>query len=246
MLMKKQASWCQISVTTNCLPNKELETSHWIKTLSAFPAKKPSALGQEISNTEMRTEHVTHTGPCRAQWPSGFHVSTATGHTGQKHSTFNKIHFYPAFCISTHFSLLEIPLSYQAYSDLFLSAWNSPFVNSSSGFPGGTVIKNPPANAGDARDVDLIPGSERSPGVGNGNPLQFLPGECHGQRSLVGYSPWGRKEWDVTEHTHRHAILPQEKITFKAQPGCHIFPWKCLSLGLHGPRICYLHIYSRP
>jgi len=36
------------------------------------------------------------------------------------------------------------------------------------GFPGGTVIKNPPANAEDARDMDSIPGSERSPGVGNG------------------------------------------------------------------------------
>ena len=38
------------------------------------------------------------------------------------------------------------------------------------GFPGGTVVKNPPANAGDA---DSIPGSGRSPGVGNGNPLQY-------------------------------------------------------------------------
>ena len=34
------------------------------------------------------------------------------------------------------------------------------------------MVKNPPANAGDARDVGLIPGSGRSPGVGNGNPLQ--------------------------------------------------------------------------
>ena len=38
------------------------------------------------------------------------------------------------------------------------------------GFPGGSVVKNPPANAGDS---DLIPGSERSPGGGNGNPLQY-------------------------------------------------------------------------
>ena len=30
----------------------------------------------------------------------------------------------------------------------------------------------------------------------------FLPRESHGQRSLVGYSPWGRKELDMTEHTH--------------------------------------------
>ena len=28
-----------------------------------------------------------------------------------------------------------------------------------------------------------------------------LPGKCHGQRSLMGYSPWGHKEWDTTEHT---------------------------------------------
>ena len=38
------------------------------------------------------------------------------------------------------------------------------------GFPGGSVVKNPPANAGDA---DLIPGLGRFPGEGNGNPLQY-------------------------------------------------------------------------
>ena len=41
------------------------------------------------------------------------------------------------------------------------------------GFPGGSVVKNPPANAGDIGDAGLIPGSERSPGSGNGNPLQY-------------------------------------------------------------------------
>ena len=40
-------------------------------------------------------------------------------------------------------------------------------------FPGGTVVKNLPVNARNTRDVDLIPGSGRSPGVGNGNPLQY-------------------------------------------------------------------------
>ena len=39
-------------------------------------------------------------------------------------------------------------------------------------FPGGSVVKNLPANAGDARDMGLIPGSGRSPGKGNGNQLQ--------------------------------------------------------------------------
>ena len=40
-------------------------------------------------------------------------------------------------------------------------------------FPSGIVIKNLPAKAGQARDVGLIPGSGRSPGVGNGNPFQY-------------------------------------------------------------------------
>ena len=43
-------------------------------------------------------------------------------------------------------------------------------LNSNEGFLGGSVVKNPPANAGDA---GLIPGSGRSPGEGNGNPLQY-------------------------------------------------------------------------
>ena len=40
------------------------------------------------------------------------------------------------------------------------------------GFPGGSVVKNPLANVGGARDMGLILGSGRSPGVGNGIPLQ--------------------------------------------------------------------------
>ena len=41
------------------------------------------------------------------------------------------------------------------------------------GFPGAAVVKNLPADVGNARDVGLIPGSERSPGEGNGNPLHY-------------------------------------------------------------------------
>ena len=59
--------------------------------------------------------------------------------------------------------------------------------------------KNPPANAGDARDMGSIPGLERSPRVGNGNSLQYS-GKFHGQKSLMGYSPWALKESGVTEH----------------------------------------------
>ena len=63
-------------------------------------------------------------------------------------------------------------------------------------FPGGSVGKEPAHNEG---DLGSIPGLRRSPGEGNGNPLPvFLPGEIREQRSLVGYSPWGHKEWDTT------------------------------------------------
>ena len=41
------------------------------------------------------------------------------------------------------------------------------------GFPGGSVVRNSPANTGDIRDVNSIPGSGRSPGRGHGNPLQY-------------------------------------------------------------------------
>ena len=65
------------------------------------------------------------------------------------------------------------------------------------------VVKNLPENAGDIRDMSLISGSGRYPGGEQGNPLQYA---CHGwtedgQRSLVGYSPQGRKELDMTEAT---------------------------------------------
>ena len=59
------------------------------------------------------------------------------------------------------------------------------------GFPGGSVVKNPSANAG---DEGLIPGSGRSPGEENGNPFIFLPRKSHRQRSMVGYSPRGCKK----------------------------------------------------
>ena len=69
-----------------------------------------------------------------------------------------------------------------------------------SSFPGGASGKEPPANAGDIGDLGLIPGSGRPSGGGHGNPTPvLLPGESHGQRSLAGHSPRGRKESDTTE-----------------------------------------------
>ena len=61
--------------------------------------------------------------------------------------------------------------------------------NHPMGFPGGLVVKNPPANAEDTGDTGSASGSGRFPGVGNGNPLQYSCQEkFHGQRSLAGCS----------------------------------------------------------
>ena len=61
------------------------------------------------------------------------------------------------------------------------------------GFPGGSDGKVSACNAG---GLGSIPELGRSPGEGHGNPLQYSCLENpHGQRSLVGYSPWGRKSW---------------------------------------------------
>ena len=71
-----------------------------------------------------------------------------------------------------------------------------------SGFPGGSVLKNPPANAGDVGDwvepwVGKIPWRRRWQLTS-----VFLPGKSNGQRSLVGPSPRGHKKSDTTEQTH--------------------------------------------
>ena len=61
------------------------------------------------------------------------------------------------------------------------------------------VVKNTPANAGDLRDMRLISGFGKIPWRRTWQPTAvFLPGESHGQRSLVGYSPWGHKESNMT------------------------------------------------
>ena len=64
---------------------------------------------------------------------------------------------------------------------------------------GCSVVKNLSANA---EDAGLIPGWGRSPGEGNGNPLQYsLPGKFHGQKSLASYSPCSqRMERDFSQH----------------------------------------------
>ena len=114
--------------------------------------------------------------------------------------------------------------SYHRWSDLFVPQensvdsavfqrlwWYSILESQKRDFPQGTLLwasqvmlvwKNLPACAGDTRDMGLVPQSERSSGAGKANALQyFFLGKFHGQRSLMGYSPWGCEESDTTEHT---------------------------------------------
>ena len=81
------------------------------------------------------------------------------------------------------------------------------------------LVKNTSANAEDPGDTELIPVSGRSPGERKGNPLQyfffffasiFLLEKFHGQRSLVGYSPWDHKESDMIEDA---CMSPKRKQT---------------------------------
>ena len=75
------------------------------------------------------------------------------------------------------------------------------------GFPGGSDGKESTCNAG---DLGLIPGVERSPGGGHGNPLEYSCLENpYGQRGL-GCSPWGRKESDMTERVKVKKVLMTE------------------------------------
>ena len=65
------------------------------------------------------------------------------------------------------------------------------------GFPGGSDGKESTCNAG---ELGLVPGLVKIPWRRTWQPTPvFLPGEAHGQRSLAGCSPWGRKESDTTE-----------------------------------------------
>ena len=73
------------------------------------------------------------------------------------------------------------------------------------GLPRSSAVKEFACNAGDPGSV---PGLGRSPGEGHVNPLQYsCPENPHGQRSLAGHSPWGRKDSDTTKYsTAQHSV----------------------------------------
>jgi len=96
--------------------------------------------------------------------------------------------------------------------------------------PDGSDSKESTCNS---EDLGLIRGLGRSPGGGNGYPLPtpvFLPGESHGQRSLIGYSPWGCKESGMTEQLTLsfpfHNQLIKETQGSSSSPVYQLSLWK--------------------
>ena len=78
------------------------------------------------------------------------------------------------------------------------------------------MVKNPPANAGDAGDVGLIPGSRRTPGEGNGYPLQYSCLENHMDRGAWQATVPGVAESDITEQALR--IIPVRMMVREESP----------------------------
>ena len=91
------------------------------------------------------------------------------------------------------------------------------------------LVKNPPANAGETRDKGSIPGSGRSPGEGNGNPLQYSCLENPMNRGTWWAAVHGVTESDTTEHTDKVKLKgddPQWQLRFYQKT----WPRMCLSV----------------
>ena len=77
----------------------------------------------------------------------------------------------------------------------------------------------------------------------------FLPRKFHGQRSLVGYSPWGHEELNMTEktHTHYHIYASSSKLSYKFHTPAYFVELHKLILKLmavKGPRIAQNSIFK--
>ena len=105
-------------------------------------------------------------------------------------------------------------------------------------FSGGVVVKKPQANAGDARDMALIPGSGRSPGEGNSNALQY---------SCLG-NPMDRGTWQATVHaiakeSDMTELLNNNNNFLKSKVLSYVSFFLCSSLPSFLP-FCLFHSFS--
>ena len=82
------------------------------------------------------------------------------------------------------------------------------------GFPGGIVVNNLLANAGEAKDAGSIPWVRKIPWRRKWQPTAlYLPGKFHGQRSLAGYSPWGHTHaCTLGNELHENKLIGQSQV----------------------------------
>ena len=129
--------------------------------------------------------------------PSGlqFMDSHRVGHEWSKleHTSYANYGSYISVSLYTESNLKECQILWILPFGFWMYLYACTYFG---GFPGGSDIKESAYNAGDR---DLIPGLGRSLGEGRLTTPVFLPGEFHGQWSLVGYSPWGCKESNMAE-----------------------------------------------
>ena len=102
------------------------------------------------------------------------------------------------------------------------------WIETSRGFPCGSVVKNPPANEEDARDTGSIPGWGRSPGVVNGNPFQYSCLENFKDRRAWRATVHGvAKELDTTERLSTHIPhMPQGMASLQSACGSVLDTWR--------------------
>ena len=124
--------------------------------------------------------------------------------------TKKRFHFWK-FTVSEvagHFLLL-------LFQRIILSSWASLYQKKSLSWPGGSVVKNLPANAGNSKDSSSISVSGRSPGEGNGNPLHYCCLKNPMDRGAWQAAVHRIAEWDTTEHAC--------KVQSKSKTGCCYF-----------------------
>ena len=135
----------------------------------------------------------------------------------------------PFFCLESDVITGALTTFFGPWSNLedWSQSWNWWNTNT-EGFPGGTVVKNPPANARDARHAGSIPGSGKSLGAGNGNPFQ-----CSWLGNPMDRGAWGGAVHGVAKSRtqlgmHAHIImgvwflLTMEHCVILAQPTSEI------------------------
>ena len=154
-------------------------------------------------------------------WASLYHLNTYMVHT-----TVASI--FPIMELSP---VVSCSISHKQWTQVWTTASKYQVLSTiHRSFPGGLVVKGSPANAGVPRDASSIPGSGRSPGEGNGNPLQ-----CFAWRIPWTEEPGGAtaheaaKSWTRLSPPHRLccSLLLKEGVFWPNMSHALLCPWMC-------------------